>query len=564
MPNIDEKFLAGNRALLTITDRKSDIDRELKPGMLNYTSEDLGLYLTVPRSKNYGEYKKLVAADVDGKIAGPLVFKGNVSFEGTVNIPGGTTSVNTTNLNIEDNIIELNSLESGDGITLNTSGIQIHRGTRGTANILYSESDLGWVLDTNGVVRFKFTEAGVFTPSSGIVTNNLTVNTSIIVPTPVLDMNPTTKKYVDDAINGVTSGENTAAIEALKIFSTVIVASQPTIVPVSNDTSITFAAGNGIALTTNNTTKTLTVSPKLGNGIAADANGLKLVNNTSIQKISVFRAGILIGSRKAINFTDGNIDISEDIANDKIDITIGSAGGTGSIFSVSADGLVPAPGTSSGKFLRDDGAWVGIAGGGGTVIEFYESWYKHDEENSATLIPINIENFNYNSDLLEVFWNGILLEDGEHYTVKNNNLEINIKDWKLNIGDTLYFKVLKGGEQSSTSSTTESYQNVDSSNNVFELNAATCKNFKVRIFDQVTKTLNIVNVQNQTEVIYNISVLVEYTELAEINYPSGTSWRDGAAPMFAKDKYYLLLFMSYDSGNSWMASCIGAWDYAAM
>ena len=72
---IDEKLMAGDRAITTIIDTKTDIDPLLKPGMLNFVSDALNLYLTIPRSKDYKEYKRVILEDPDGKIPNSIVFK---------------------------------------------------------------------------------------------------------------------------------------------------------------------------------------------------------------------------------------------------------------------------------------------------------------------------------------------------------------------------------------------------------------------------------------------------------------------------------------------------------
>ena len=69
---------------------------------------------------------------------------GEVIITGNLTVRGETTTVNTTNLNIEDNIIRLNVGEGGPGITEVTSGIEIERGYDGltkvpNAQLLFSE-----------------------------------------------------------------------------------------------------------------------------------------------------------------------------------------------------------------------------------------------------------------------------------------------------------------------------------------------------------------------------------------------------------------------------------------
>jgi hypothetical protein len=70
---------------------------------------------------------------------------GTVIVTGDLIVQGETTTVNTTNLAIEDNIIVLNKNQTGAGITLASpisgqSGVQISRGTRPAGQFLFDEN----------------------------------------------------------------------------------------------------------------------------------------------------------------------------------------------------------------------------------------------------------------------------------------------------------------------------------------------------------------------------------------------------------------------------------------
>jgi hypothetical protein len=65
---------------------------------------------------------------------------GEVRISGNLIVEGETTTVNTTNLDIEDNIIVLNKGETGVGVGEGTSGIQIDRGTLDDAQFIFDES----------------------------------------------------------------------------------------------------------------------------------------------------------------------------------------------------------------------------------------------------------------------------------------------------------------------------------------------------------------------------------------------------------------------------------------
>ena len=69
---------------------------------------------------------------------------GLVFITGDLNVQGNTTTVNTVNMEIEDNILLLNRGELGSSVTEITSGIEIDRGTAvsGNAQFLWDESVL--------------------------------------------------------------------------------------------------------------------------------------------------------------------------------------------------------------------------------------------------------------------------------------------------------------------------------------------------------------------------------------------------------------------------------------
>ena len=60
---------------------------------------------------------------------------GSVAVTGNLNIAGETTIINSQDLNLKDNVIILNDGETGAGISLNVSGLQIDRGTENDGTV---------------------------------------------------------------------------------------------------------------------------------------------------------------------------------------------------------------------------------------------------------------------------------------------------------------------------------------------------------------------------------------------------------------------------------------------
>ena len=80
---------------------------------------------------------------------------GLVFITGNLNVQGETTTVSTTNMEIEDNILLLNKGELGNSVTEITSGIEIDRGynTDGNAQLLWDES-MSWRDPWQSITRY--------------------------------------------------------------------------------------------------------------------------------------------------------------------------------------------------------------------------------------------------------------------------------------------------------------------------------------------------------------------------------------------------------------------------
>jgi hypothetical protein len=76
---------------------------------------------------------------------------GLVVITGDLLVKGNTTTIDTANLQVEDNIILLNKGEGGAGVTEGTAGIEIDRGSLANAQLLWNEitDKFAFQLDTN-------------------------------------------------------------------------------------------------------------------------------------------------------------------------------------------------------------------------------------------------------------------------------------------------------------------------------------------------------------------------------------------------------------------------------
>jgi len=77
-----------------------------------------------------------------------------VTVQGNLNVVGNVTYVETTNLRIKDNMIELNYGETGSGVTLGLAGISIDRGTLPDAQIVFLEGQNKVVFKYENDIRY--------------------------------------------------------------------------------------------------------------------------------------------------------------------------------------------------------------------------------------------------------------------------------------------------------------------------------------------------------------------------------------------------------------------------
>lgn len=142
--------------------------------------------------------------------------EGTVVITGDLTVLGTTTTVETANMTIEDNIIVLNKGEAGAGITdpSNSSGIEIDRGSLLNAFFVYDDN-LTDPVNTGGLFALRLDGGSV----SGLRTNHINTagsdlhlinaGTGVITVTGTVnyenqvtdDDDITNKKYVDDAIS---------------------------------------------------------------------------------------------------------------------------------------------------------------------------------------------------------------------------------------------------------------------------------------------------------------------------------------------------------------------------
>jgi hypothetical protein len=92
-----------------------------------------------------------------------------VFIEGNLIVGGNSTSVNKTDMSISDNIINLNSGETGSGVTLLYSGINVDRGLAANVAIVWNEPLGVWTLTNDGTNYVSIATQAVLQPADPVV-----------------------------------------------------------------------------------------------------------------------------------------------------------------------------------------------------------------------------------------------------------------------------------------------------------------------------------------------------------------------------------------------------------
>jgi hypothetical protein len=88
----------------------------------------------------------------DTWLANVTVATHTMFVQGNLLVGGNTTQVTKTDLAVTDNLIILNSGETGPGISLGRAGIEIDRGTQANVQLIYNETYKKWSLTNDGSI----------------------------------------------------------------------------------------------------------------------------------------------------------------------------------------------------------------------------------------------------------------------------------------------------------------------------------------------------------------------------------------------------------------------------
>ena len=136
-------------------------------------------------------YQESAWKDVNGNVeatAGTSNFN-DVVIAGDLTVTGTTTSIETTNTDITDNVITLNKGELGAGVTLTTSGIEIERGTSPNRSLVWTENFGGkWLVTDDATLLANRLEANYVVGSLSVSTDDLVMTDGNVTATGTLTM----------------------------------------------------------------------------------------------------------------------------------------------------------------------------------------------------------------------------------------------------------------------------------------------------------------------------------------------------------------------------------------
>src|SRR6056300_37673 len=111
---------------------------------------------------------------------------GGLTVSGNLTVSGTTTTINTETINLADNIITLNSNETGT--PSQNAGIEVERGTSTNRSLVWNEASDQWQFTNDGTTFYKipepadysvYTDASIKTLVGAMVTGNTETNITV-------------------------------------------------------------------------------------------------------------------------------------------------------------------------------------------------------------------------------------------------------------------------------------------------------------------------------------------------------------------------------------------------
>ena len=153
-----------------------------------------------------------------------ITTSGDLTVTGDLTVNGSTTTVNTTELTIEDNLMTLNSGQTGTPPTSLRSGIEVERGDTANAILQFNENTDKWEFSVDGGTTFTNLDAAPADASQtvkGIVeladSTEVAAGTSTTKAVTPADLTSFSSArsfaaLLDDSVSGVSKSSNTFTV----------------------------------------------------------------------------------------------------------------------------------------------------------------------------------------------------------------------------------------------------------------------------------------------------------------------------------------------------------------
>ena len=329
--NDDVTIVAGNNVTLTPNSSNLTIDIDLSTGAV----ADGATTLTTG-DQVFDYLANFARTDVEE------TFSDNVIIQGDLTVSGTTTTVNTTELNIGDSLITLNSDLDSSTAPSENSGIEINRGSSSDAALIWNESSDKWQISS---------DSSTYNDISIVDTVSDLSDTSIsgLANDQVLKYNSTTARWENQAEGGSIDG--TGVANKLAIWSDTDT--------LTNDANLHWDANNDrLGIGTDSPSAKLNVDSGTSNLAAifsssdpvvniklTDSNGSTLIENTG--------GNLILEADRHDERSNSYIAFEVDAASEKMRIDSSGNVGIGT--------------TSPGAKLEINGG-TGVATTGGTLV----------------------------------------------------------------------------------------------------------------------------------------------------------------------------------------------------
>lgn len=330
---------------------------------------------------------------------GVVTFSSGVVIGGNLTVQGSQITLNTEIINIEDNIIVLNSNASGSPVV--DGGIEINRGTSPSVKLLWDEGNDFWSFSNNGTNYYRLSSNSSLMAGSGLIDGGLQnesrilhigAGTGIVVTSDQINIGPelisgrtektsvnATLDYLllwdsaDSSLKKINRSNFVSELGATSSFTLAgDVGSSQTI---NDGNTVTISGGTGIVTTSQNT-DTLKIDldiSEFSNVALASGDSFLVLDSDGAteQRATITQLGSYLAGTNVTAGGDGKLSVTNANLESVIFDTSNFVDGTTVDFTVTAGQSVTAEvktNSISPTFLTTSVAGSGITGGNGSAL----------------------------------------------------------------------------------------------------------------------------------------------------------------------------------------------------